>query len=154
MNSVIDKEEENTLSKLLQNKVLRFFLSAGIATLVDVIIYFILINYVIDRASVKFLYSNITAHEFSLIISYTCGVIINFILTKYAVFAESDLKGRKQFFRFSLIAGIGFFANYSLLRFFVELCNFLPTSSRVFSALSLGIASFYVHRLYTFKIKS
>jgi len=147
-------EEESTSGKFLQNKVLRFFLSAGIATLVDVIIYFITFSYLLDREGVKLFNTRITAHEFSLLISYTCGVTVNFLINKYAVFTESNLKGRKQFFRFALIAGIGFFANYALLRFFVEICSFWPTLSRVFSALSLGVASFYVHRLFTFKIKS
>jgi putative flippase GtrA len=152
MNSVI--QEESTSNKFFDNKVLRFFFSAGIATLVDVIIYFFIFSYVLDKEGVRLLGFRITAHEFSLLISYSCGVTINFLLNKYAVFTESNLKGRKQFFRFALIAGIGFFANYVLLRFFVEICAFLPTLSRVFSALSLGIASFYIHRLYTFKIKS
>lgn len=147
-------QEENIVGKLLQNKVIRFFLSAGIATLADVVIYFITFSYILEKESVNIFRREVTAHEFSLFISYSCGVIINFLLTKYAVFNESNLTGRKQFFRFTLIAGIGFFANYSLLRFFVEVCGFLPTLSRVFSALSLGVASFYVHRLFTFKVKT
>lgn len=152
MNSVI--KGESTFSKFLQNKVFRFFFSAGIATLADVIIYFVTFSYILERQAVHLLKTRITAHEFSLMISYSCGVIINFFLTKYAVFTESNLAGRKQFFRFALIAGIGFFANYSLLRLFVEVFDFVPTVSRVFSALSLGVASFYIHRLFTFKIKA
>lgn len=150
MNSAI---EESALGKLFENKVVRFFLSAGVATLADVIIYFITFTYVLDKNGVYILNVRITAHEFSFVISYSMGVVINFLLTKYAVFSESNLAGRKQFFRFALIAGIGFFANYGLLRFFVEICDFVPTLSRILSALSLGVASFYVHRFYTFKIK-
>ena len=147
-------QEESAFSKFLQHKVVKFFLSAGIATLVDVVIYFIIFSLILHKKTIDVFSYQASAHEFSLLISYTCGVVINFLLTKYAVFSESNLASRKQFFRFVLIAGIGFFANYGLLRVFVEICNFLPTTSRVFSALSLGIVSFYIHRLYTFKIKS
>lgn len=153
MNSTI-VESPSAISKFLQHKVIKFFLSAGVATLVDVLIYFLFFTLILNKKYTNILGYKATAHEFSLLISYSCGVVVNFLLTKYAVFSESDLASRKQFFRFTLIAGIGFFANYALLRFFVEICAFQPTISRIFSALSLGIASFYIHRLFTFKVKS
>ena len=139
--------------RFFHNKIVRFFLSAGIAMLVDVTIYFITFNFIfIDDVVMIFGHPN-KAHNVALLISYSCGVVINFSLTKYAVFADSNLASRKQFLRFSFIAFIGFFANYGLLRLFVEVCNVAPTLARIASALSLGIASYYVHKFFTFKIK-
>ena len=140
-------------SKFFNSKMVRFFLSAGIAFLVDITVYFICITFIYKNQPVKILNSQVSAHSFCLFISYTCGVITNFLLTKYAVFSESTVAGRKQFFRFALIAGIGFFANYGLLRFFVEYCGIWPTLSRIISALSLGVASYFIHKLFTFRIK-
>ncbi|MFC5282748.1 GtrA family protein [Pedobacter alpinus] len=148
-----DIADNNIFHKIFQYKAVRFFLSAGVATLVDVVIYFITINYIFSHQRVKFLNLSASAHTFTLVISYSCGVIINFLLTKYAVFSESNVATKKQFFRFSLIAFLGFFANYGLLRFFVEILELYPTFSRIASALSLGIASYYVHKLFTFKVK-
>nr|WP_294894167.1 GtrA family protein [uncultured Pedobacter sp.] len=145
--------ETDYLYKIINNKVVRFFLSAGIATLIDVFIYFIVINYVFHYRRVNIAGHTSSAHNLALCISYSCGVVINFLLTKYAVFNESNIAGRKQFRRFALIAFIGFFANYGLLRLFVEVFGFNPTPSRVASALSLGVASYYIHKLFTFKIK-
>lgn len=141
------------LQRAINNKLLRFFLSAGIATLIDVIIYFLIINYIIDHQRVYISEYSASAHTFSLCISYSCGVVVNFILTKYAVFSESEVAGRRQFRRFALIAFLGFFANYGLLRVFVEIFGLYPTISRIISALSLGVASYYIHKLFTFKIK-
>ncbi|HEX7366017.1 MAG TPA: GtrA family protein [Pelobium sp.] len=140
------------LTIITGNKVVRFFLSAGIATLFDVLIYYSAINYLFNYQRVRVLSFSASAHNISLCISYSCGVVVNFLLTKYAVFTESNLKGRKQFRRFAMIAFLGFFANYSLLRLFVEFFDFYPTPSRIASALSLGVASYYVHKLFTFKI--
>lgn len=152
MNSEIIKEE-NYLQQIVNSKVIRFFLSAGIATMVDVMIYFSVINYLFHYQRVNVGFYSASAHNFSLCISYSCGVLINFLLNKYAVFSESTIAGRKQFRRFALIAFLGFFANYGLLRLFVEVFDFYPTPSRIASALSLGVASYYVHKLFTFKIK-
>jgi putative flippase GtrA len=146
----------NTLNqyRFFQNKIVRFFLSAGIAMLLDVTVYFITFNFIfIDDVVMIFGHSN-KAHNVALLISYSCGVVINFLFTKYAVFADSNLASRKQFLRFSFIAFIGFFANYGLLRIFVEICNIAPTLARIASALSLGISSYYIHKFFTFKIKT
>ncbi len=140
--------------RFFQNKVVRFFLSAGVAMLVDVIIYFITFNFIfMDDVVMIFDHPN-KAHNVALLISYLCGVIVNFLLNKYAVFADSNLASRKQFLRFSFIAFIGFFANYGLLRMFVEVGNIAPTLARIASALSLGISSYYVHKFFTFKIRT
>lgn len=141
-------------NKLVQNKVVRFFLSAGIAFLVDVSIYFVTITFIFKNQPVQIYSKQVSAHSFCLFISYSCGVVTNFLLTKYAVFSESTLASRKQFFRFVLIATIGFFANYGLLRFFVEVWNVIPTLARIISALSLGLVSYFVHKLFTFRIKN
>ncbi|MEO5909406.1 MAG: GtrA family protein [Pelobium sp.] len=142
------------LVKIYHNKVVRFFLSAGIATFVDVLIYFFTITFILENEAVMLFGYPASAHEFSLLISYTCGVIANFLLAKYAVFNDSTLAGRKQFSRFALIAGIGFFANYGLLRFFVEVLEVWPTLARIFSALSLGLLAYYIHKIFTFKVHS
>lgn len=146
-------QSNQLLAKTFQSKIVKFFLSAGTATLIDVFIYFVTINYVFNHQRIHFYSFSASAHTFTLVISYSFGVVANFLLTKYAVFNQSEVASSKQFFRFSLIAFIGFFANYGLLRFFVEICGFYPTFSRVTSALSLGIASYYIHKLFTFKVK-
>lgn len=141
------------LFRTLNHRVVKFFLSAGVATLIDVLIYFVVIKYMLHYQRVVIGVYSASAHNFTLCISYSCGVVINFLLTKYAVFSESTVAGSKQFRRFALIAFLGFFANYGLLRLFVEVIGFYPTPSRIASALSLGVASYYVHKLFTFKIK-
>ncbi len=147
-------DQESYLHKITSNNVVRFFLSAGVATLVDVIVYFITINYFIKESRVQIGNYSASDHNFALCISYSFGVVVNFLLTKYAVFNESELGGVKQFRRFALIAFLGFFANYGLLRLFVEVFGFYPTPSRIIAALSLGVASYYVHKLFTFKISN
>lgn len=142
---------DTAMSRFFQNKLVRFFLSAGIAAVVDVMVYYIIINYVISHTPVMINHQAISPHEFSLFISYTVGVITNFMVTKYAVFNDSTLKSRQQFTRFAMVAAIGFFANYGLLRFFVEYCGLWPTLSRISSALSLGFASYFIHKGFTFK---
>lgn len=149
----LTKSSDSLILRFFQNKIVRFFLSAGIAAIVDVFTYYVIINFIINHSPVTINNEAISAHEFSLFISYTVGVLANFTITKYAVFNDSTLKSRQQFSRFAMVAVIGFFANYGLLRFFVEYCSLWPTLSRICSALSLGFASYFIHKGFTFKKK-
>ena len=150
----VSQAEVSFFSKCVQNKIIRFFLSAGVAGLVDIFIYTMIINFVIYHQTVKIGTKQVSAHEFTLMISYTSGVIVNFFMTKFVVFTESTRRGRHQFVRFFSIAIIGFFASYGLLRFFVEYCHILPTFSRILTALVLGFLGYYVHKTFTFNVRN
>lgn len=138
--------------KFLKRRLLRFFLSAGIAAIADFVMYFIMINFVLEKSTINVFGRIFKAHEFAFYISYSFGVLVNFTLTKFTVFNNSTLKSRQQFSRFVLIAFIGFYANYGLLKLFVELFGFIPTFSRILAALSLAFVSYYVHKLFTFSV--
>lgn len=150
--NTIKEDHLSNQSRFLKHKIVKFFMSAGIAALVDFLVYTVIINFFISSSTVHFSGRVFKAHEFALFISYSVGVVVNFTLTKFAVFTASTLKNRQQFSRFVLIAFIGFYANYGLLIFFVEVCGLLPTISRIVSALSLAFASYYVHSFFTFRI--
>lgn len=151
INTTTEKKELSAWQTFTNNQIVRFFLSAGVAAVADSIAYYIIINFIINHSDVLIGNKLIKAHEFSFIISYSFGVLVNFIITKFLVFTDSTLKNRQQFSRFVLVACLGFFANYILLKIFVEVFNFWPTFARVAALLSLGIASYYIHRLFTFR---
>ncbi len=144
---------DTLLSRLFQNKVIRYFFSAGIATGLDVIIYSFSFNFIFQKKVVYTPVIAISPHVASLMISYSCGLITNFFIARYVVFSESTGKKRNQFYRFFIVGVIGFFANYGVLRFLVEVLGVWPTFSRVISALSLGVLSFYLHKIFSFRIK-
>ncbi|MGI4022466.1 MAG: GtrA family protein [Janthinobacterium lividum] len=139
--------------KLLKNRVVLFFLSTGVGFVVDIIVYYLMYNDIFHHQ--KFIFSGITfsGDVLSLIISYTCNIICNFLLTKYFVFTHSKLAPGNQFMRFALVAFVGFFANLLLLRLFVNHFKLFPPVARIIAALSLGIASYFVHKFFSFNIK-
>lgn len=139
--------------KVLKHRFIRYFFSAGAATAVDIFSYFIMFNMVLEKMPVSFLGSLISAPIFSLLVSYSLGLITNFTITKYFVFQESDLRGRYQLMRYLLVAALVFVANYFLLKFFVEFLEIYPTPSRILSAGIVAVCSFYMHKLFTFRIK-
>ena len=139
--------------KILDNKIVRYFFSAGLATVVDVSVYFITFNFILNKQDIP-LYPpwKLTAPIASLIISYTCGLMTNFFITKYLVFSESDLRGRHQLMRYLLVALLILILNYGFMKFLIYILEWYPTVSRIFSALSIGILSYIIHKFYSFKV--
>jgi putative flippase GtrA len=142
------------LARLLQSKIFRYFLSAGLATWVDIVVYFLAYNYVYIKTDIDFLgLMVISAPTASLMLSYTAGLITNFTVTKFLVFNESELETHKQLFRYVLVAVGVLGLNYMMMSFLIRSLEWFPTVARAFSALSIGVLSFVVHRSFSFKVQ-
>lgn len=141
------------VKKIINNKVIRYFFSAGTATVVDVSVYFIAFNFIFQKQDIHLLdLAVLSAPTASLIISYSCGLITNFLITKYLVFHESDLRGIHQLLRYLLVAVVILMLNYLFMSFLIKVLNWFPTIARVVSALTIGVLSFLIHKFYSFKV--
>jgi putative flippase GtrA len=138
---------------LLGLKPVRYFFSAGIATVVDVVVYYLVYNHVLHQEELTVSHAMIfKAPTVALTCSYACGLITNFTITKYFVFHESELSGRIQLFRFILVAFVVLIANYYFMYFLINILGWFPTLSRAVSAISIGIFSFVAHRFFSFRM--
>jgi putative flippase GtrA len=146
---------QKLVQHILDNKLFRYFLSAGLATWVDVLTYFLVYNYLYKKTDIVItdglVVSSTTA---SLLMSYTAGLITNFTLTKWLVFKESELETHKQLFRYVLVALLILALNWMLMRVLIRNLEWYPTISRASSALLIGFLSFFIHRVFSFRVKS
>ncbi|GAB2980599.1 hypothetical protein GCM10027049_15120 [Mucilaginibacter puniceus] len=140
------------LKKIAKNQVVRFILSAGMGFLVDVTIFYLLYHNLLIQKKYHFFNSDFRNSTVSLTISYGMGVVVNFLITKYLVFTESQTSAYKQFFRFVAVAIIGFFANLGMIALFIHYFNMYPPVARPLAALSLFIASFFIHKFFSFSL--
>ena len=144
------------IKKIYHSKVFRYFISAGVATIVDIIVYFVMFNYILKKQVVPVPFINdfvFQAPTISLAISYSCGLVTNFTITKFFVFHESTMKTRYQLIRFIGVALMILGLNYLLMTFLIRQLDWYPTVARTFSALSIGVLSFLIHKSFSFKVK-
>ena len=140
--------------RIYKSRVLRYFFSAGAATIVDVASYFIIYNYLFYKEDI-FINTQlvISAPTASLFISYLLGLITNFTLTRKIVFNKSDLRLTNQFLRYLLVAFLVLIANYYLMNFLIKVLFWYPTIARAFSAVVVGLGSFVLHKFFSFRTK-
>lgn len=144
------------LQKFQQLQFFRYLVAAGTATLVDVLAYQLLYW----QFSQVFSDPN-TRHLFSLILSYSLGLITNFLITKYYVFQNSTLRFQTQFVRFTLVALLVFAANYGLMEAFytlfpwvfpgIQTISLYPLVVRLVAAGLIAVLSFVSHKLFSFE---
>ena len=138
--------------KLLNNQVLRFILSAGVGFLVDISAFYLFYhNLLVQKTYVIFSFV-VRNSTLSLSISFFMGFVVNFLITRYFVFAESKSSSSKQFIRFISVATIGFFANLGVLELFIKKFHMYPPVARITAALSLFFASYFVHKAFSFSL--
>ncbi|QQL51389.1 GtrA family protein [Mucilaginibacter ginkgonis] len=136
---------------ILGNQMLRFVLSAGIGFIVDISTFNIL-YYLVFKNNTQAVMGFRINYGVSFCISYVLGVVVNFLITRYLVFSESKLPPAQQFIRFLSVACIGFFANLFILKIMVMYLHFPPPVARPAAALSLFLASFFIHKLFSFNL--
>lgn len=139
--------------KILGNQFLRFIVSAGAGFLVDVSSYYLFYHNLFKAESYKVINYHVSNYILSLSISFFLGVIVNFLINRYMVFAESKLPPSQQFVRFISVAFVGFFANLAILKVMVLYLHMYPPVARPAAALSLFFASFFIHKLFSFNLK-
>ncbi len=113
---------------------LKFAITSGIATAVDYAIYISLTYFLVTSETV--------AHG----ISYTCGMILNFILQKRYIFITKRKLG--YVFTLSVIFSlIGWMLSQSLFNFFIHYIEFFKSYDLVAKILVTGII--FLYNFYT-----
>lgn len=143
---------ETLIKRITRNQVARFILSAGTGFLVDIVCFYLFYHNLFEQKYYELLGMRLRNFTVSLSISFFLGVFVNFIMTRYIVFTESKTSFSKQFFRFTSVAIIGFFANQFLLELLVNQAGLYPPVARIGAALSLFFASFFIHKVFSFSL--
>jgi putative flippase GtrA len=138
--------------KVVNNQVARFVLSAGSGALVDVLVFRFFHYYVLTGKVYRiggYAFSN---YSLSLTVSFFSGVVVNFLMTRYLVFAESKSKSSKQFVRFITVAIVGYFVSLVLIKLFIQKFGMGADVARVTTLGTLFFASFFVHKFFSFSL--
>jgi putative flippase GtrA len=139
-------------NKILKNQVIRFVLSAGVGFLVDIGSFYLFYHNLLVQHTYHILFFTVHNYILSFSLSFFLGVLVNFLITRYFVFSESKSSPYKQFVRFLSVAVIGYFANFAVLKIFIDKLDMYPPVARITAALSLFFASFFIHKFFSFSL--
>lgn len=135
----------------MDKKTFRYLACGGGNTLLDIFLYFISYNFILDKRVVHLPFVSISPHIGAFIIAFLITFPIGFMLMRHVVFHDSILRGRVQLVRYIMMVAVCILLNYIFLKLFVEQFNFYPTVAKIFTTMIVVVFSYLTQRHFTFK---
>lgn len=137
--------------RLLPIQTFRYAATGGFNTILDISLYFICYNFILDKRVVDMGIVSISPHIFAFLMVFPITFLTGFLLAKYITFSASEIRGRTQFMRYILSVSGSIFLNYVFIKVFVEFVGLWPTLAKIITTIIVVIYSYFVQKFYTFK---
>lgn len=137
--------------KFLNLQTFRYIVCGGTNTFIDILVYFISYNFILQKQIVFLGPVAIKPHIMAFLMSFIISFPSGFYLNRYVVFTGSTLKGRVQLFRYLLLVVICIILNYVFIKLFVEQFNIFPTVAKILTTVIVVSFSYVTQRYFTFK---
>lgn len=134
----------------------RYLATGGSTLLLGILTYYFAYFFIFKTQEVNLWFIVVERETACLFTDYAIVIPTSFILNKYLIFTQSELRGRVQLFRFINLQFINILANYVLLKFLLELLKDFPTLSllsRVIVSILMAIFSYLYQHYFTFGVK-
>ena len=139
--------------KLMPEQTFRYAVCGGTNTVIGLVIYFISYQYILKKENLDLGFFAFKPHIAALFISFCVNFVIGFILMKFVVFVDSNLKGRIQLIRYFLAFLFNLLLNYGLLKCFVEIWHWDVLLSQFITTCIVVTISYLSQKHFSFKVK-
>ncbi|MEO5944407.1 MAG: GtrA family protein [Ferruginibacter sp.] len=136
--------------KIMPLQTFRYAACGGGNTLLGLFIYWICIRY-FNGENVNLGITVLKPHNAALFASSVVSITVGFILSKYLVFLESNLKGHIQLFRYVLSFFMNIVINYFLLKLFVEKMNMPEFTGQLIATVFVILFSYFSQKNFSFR---
>jgi putative flippase GtrA len=137
--------------KIFDKQTYHYLACGGSNTLFGLVLYYYFYHYIFHLQNISILGLTIHAHIASFIVSFIITFPIGFFLSRYVVWNESNLAGKKQLFRHMLFVLLSVFMNYGLLKLFVDFLGWWAMPSQFITTVIIVIFSYLTQKYISFK---
>jgi putative flippase GtrA len=154
-------------ARFIDKQTFRYLACGGSNAVLNVLIYYVSFHYLLHEQNVLVGANHlslaapdthnmarvlhISAEVAAFIIAFCISFPIGFVLSRYIVFPESELRGRVQLFRYAVTVGMCLLLNYLLIKVFMRL-GVYPTMGYVATQIMVAMFSYFTQRIFTFKV--
>ena len=137
--------------KMMPLKTFRYAACGGANTILDISLFFVAYNYILDSQIIDLGLISISPHIASFIISFCITFPIGFYLSRYVVFQETTVTKRKQLMKYFIVVLGCVLLNYGFLKLFVDYLGWFPTMAKIVTTFFVVIFSYTSQKNFTFK---
>lgn len=139
--------------KWMPLQTFRYAACGGGNTLLDIFIYYISYNFILEKQVVHTFMGAISPHIMAFLISFAVSFPTGYLLNRFIVFPGSTLKGRVQLFRYFILVVVCIGLNYIFIKLFVEQFGIYPTVAKILTTVIVVSFSYLTQKQFTFKIE-
>jgi putative flippase GtrA len=140
-------------SKFIPRKTFRYAVSGGSNAGLNLLVFFISYNFVFDHEVVYLGTFPMNKYIAAYIVALSFSFPVGFLLNKYIVFPESNLRGTTQLFRYAMVTAMSIYFDYALLHFLVGYLGFWATPAQALIIVILSLFSYLFQTYVTFTKK-
>ena len=137
--------------KFMPIQTFRYAACGGGNTLLDIFLFFISYNYILQKKIVYTPAGPVSAHIAAFLMSFAVSFPTGYLLNRFIVFPGSILRGRIQLFRYFLLVLVCVYLNYIFIKLFVEYFHIYPTISKILTTVIVVSFSYFTQKYFTFK---
>jgi putative flippase GtrA len=137
--------------KLIPLETFRYAATGGFNTALDITLYFICYNFVVDKQVVDLHIVSISPHIAAFLIVFPVTFFTGFLFAKFITFTNSPVQGRTQLVRYMISVSGSILLNYVFLKILVEFVGLWPTMSKIITTCIVVIYSYFAQKFFTFK---
>ncbi len=140
--------------RIMPEQTFRYAVCGGSNTVLGLAIYFVSYNYFFHGNDVDLGFVAFKPHIASLLVSFCINFVVGFLLLKFVVFVDSNLKSRIQLFRYFLSFSVNLVINYLLLKLFVEIFYMHAFLSQLITTCIVIVISYLSQKHFSFRTSS
>ena len=137
--------------KFIPLETFRYAATGGFNTVLDITLYFICYNFVVDKQVLDLGIVSISPHIAAFLIVFPITFFTGFLFAKFITFTNSPVQGRTQLIRYMISVSGSIFLNYVFLKVLVEFAGLWPTMAKVITTGIVVIYSYFAQKFFTFK---
>lgn len=137
----------------LKKQTYHYLACGGGNTLFGLFLYYICLHYIFKQQPVDLYLITFKPHIASMFFTTLITFPIGFFFTKYIVWSDSNLPGKKQLFRHFNFVIFATFLNYGLLKMFVDFFHWWAMPSQIITITIIVIFSYITQKYISFRKK-
>lgn len=140
--------------KMMPLQTFRYAACGGFNTCLDISLFFISYNYILDKQPVHLPFLTIGPHIAAFLIGFTVTFPIGFYLSRYVVFQATSVAKREQLGKYFMVVLGCLLLNYGFLKLFVDVFGWYPTPSKLLTTVFVVAFSYVSQKNFTFRVAS
>ncbi len=124
----------------------------GMNLVFDMALFFVAYHYIFHAQNFKTPFYTFSPHIASLFLAFSISTPTGFLLSRYVVWTNSMVRGRRQIINYLSVVALCVAMNISFLKLMVEIFHFYPLPARLLTSVIVVTISYILQRNFAFKV--